>query len=325
MKIGIDIGYYAVKAVCGEKMTSFLSVVGSPDESHFSLNGTGEDNSVIEVDGQSYLVGIEALTQSRFTTRKQDRNWISSQEYKVLFLTALAQITKSSRVDMDIVTGLPVNFYNDDKEILRKNLLGEYKAKYNDHPSQVFTIRSCKVIPQPFGTVLSVALNSQGKALESNPYVTGNIGIIDIGGRTVNYLTVNELTEIGTKTESIDSGTWKAILAIKRLLASEFPDLGEMKDHEVADIVERGSLNYYGEIISISDIASSELEKLANEIKVVSSNMWPDLGRLGEILITGGGALLIGNNVKSEFQQAKIIKNPVEANAIGYCRFAQRF
>ncbi len=325
MRVGIDIGYNAVKVVRGEKMVSFPSIVGSPDESRFSFNGTGDDNSVIEVDNQSYLVGTEALLQSRFAPRRQGRNWINSQEYKLLFLTALAQITKASHVNMDIVTGLPINFYDDDKEILQNNLLGQHKIKYNNQPLQVFTIRICKVIPQPFGTLLSVALNNQGKAFESNLYATGNIGVIDIGGGTVNFLTVDRLREIGTKTESIDSGVWKAILAIKKLFASKFPDLGEMKDHEVAKIIEQGNLDYYDKTINVSDITNNELEKLANEIRVVSSNIWPDLGKLKEILITGGGALLIGNSVKSELQQAKIVKNPVYANAIGYWKFAQRF
>ena len=327
MRIGIDVGYNAVKAVYGEKMVVFPSIVGSPDESRFSLNGTGNDNSVIEVDGQGYLIGTEALAQSRFATRKQDRGWINSQEYKVLFLTALAQITKSSRVDMDIVTGLPVNFY-DDKEVLQNNLLGEHKIKYSDRPSQVFTIRNCRVIPQPFGTILSVALNDNGKAIESNPYASGEIdkvGIIDIGGKTVNLLTINRLREIGTETESHDSGTWKAISAVKKLIMSKYPDLKEKHDHEVAEIIKDNTLRYHGKSIDISDIVNNELAMLSNEITTHVANLWNKSGDLDRILITGGGALLIGKSIKAEFSQAEIVKNPVFANAMGYWKFTQRF
>lgn len=323
MRIGVDVGYSETKAVYGEKMIIFPSIVGSPDESRFSLNGTGKDNSVIEVDGQSYLVGTEALAQSRFAPRKQDRDWINSQEYKILFLAAMAQITKSSRVDMDIVTGLPVNFY-DDKEILQSNLLGEHKIKYGDCPSQIFTIRNLRVIPQPFGTAFSVALNDKGKALESNPYASGNIGIIDVGGLTANVLTIKRLHEIGTKTESVNSGAWKAILAIKKTLMSQYPDLGDMHDHEVAEMVQLGAFDYYNETIDISNIAKVELSKLSNEIKTVSANLWGKAPRL-KILITGGGALLMGDSIKAEFPHAEIVKNPVFANAIGYWKFAQRF
>ncbi len=324
MWISVDVGYSETKAVYGEKMIVFPSIVGSPDESRFSLNGTGEDNSVMEFDGQSYLVGAEALAQSRFAMRKQDRGWINSQEYKILFLTALAQITESSRVNIDIVTGLPVNFYDGDKETLRKNLLGQYKIKYNNRPSQVFTIRDLRVIPQPFGTAFSVALNDKGKALESNSYASGNIGIIDIGGFTVNLLTIKRMHEIGTKTESVNSGAWKAILAIKKTLMSQYKDLEDMHDHEVAEMVRLGTLDYYNETIDISDIAKTELSKLSNEIKTASANMWGKAPRL-KILITGGGALLMGDSIKTEFPHAEIVKNPVFANAIGYWKFAQRF
>ncbi len=323
MEIGIDAGYSKTKAVWGDKTVSFPSIVGSPDESRFSLNGTSDDNSVIEFDGQSYLVGTEALTQSRFVPRKQDRDWINSQEYKILFLTALAQITKASRVDLDIVTGLPVNFY-DDKEMLQSNLLGEHKIKYSDRPSQVFTIRNLRVIPQPFGTAFSVALDGNGKALESNPYASGNMGIIDIGGFTVNLLTIKRLHEIGTKTESVNSGAWKAISAIKKTLVSQYSDLGDMHDHEVAEMVQLGTFDYYDEIIDISSIAKTELSKLSNEIRTGAANLWGKAPRL-KILITGGGALLIGESIKAEFPHAEIVNNPVFANAVGYWKFSQRF
>ncbi len=324
MWISVDVGYSETKAVYGEKMIVFPSIVGSPDESRFSLNGTGEDNSVMEFDGQSYLVGAEALAQSRFAMRKQDRGWINSQEYKILFLTALAQITESSRVNIDIVTGLPVNFYDGDKETLRKNLLGQYKIKYNNRPSQVFTIRDLRVIPQPFGTAFSVALNDNGKAFESNLYATGNIGVIDIGGKTVNLLTVNRLKEIGTETESVNSGTWKAVLAVKKEIVSQYPKLGEMQDHKVAEIIRQGTLDYFDGTIDISDIANREFQNLASEILTKAANLWDEGADLNKILIAGGGALLVGDSIKAEFPHAEIVENPVFANAIGYWKFAQR-
>jgi len=45
----------------------------------------------------------------------------------------------------------------------------------------------------------------------------------------------------------------------------------------------------------------------------------------GEIIITGGGAILLGEILISELgQQAYVIGDPVFANVSGYLKFAQR-
>jgi hypothetical protein len=87
MNIGLDLGYSAVKAVSAKRWVDFPSVVGTPDKARFSFpeNGAG----IILTSPAHVLVGEEAVTQSRFVNRREDRLWIESDEYYNLALAAL--------------------------------------------------------------------------------------------------------------------------------------------------------------------------------------------------------------------------------------------
>lgn len=326
MKTGIDLGYYSEKVVATDKMFSFPSIAGSISESKFDLNGMGPNTFAVETEkGTSYLVGEDVSLQSRYMSRQQDRDWITSDEYKVLLLTALTEITKGSRVDVDLVTGLPVNFY-DDKDLLRDNLLGEHRIRRLERRNtQVFVIKNIRVIPQPFGTVFSVVLNGHGKATEDSDLATGSVGVIDVGSRTTNLLTVNRMREIGVQTESIDSGAWKVISSIKRQILSEYPDYDNLKDHMVAEAVKDRWIGYYDETLDLTELVEDELGKLVSEIMAAARNLWGKGASLKRVLITGGGALLAGERIKSQFRHAQVVPNPMYANAIGYYKFACRF
>ena len=99
---------------------------------------------------------------------------------------------------MRIVTGLPVSFYAD-KDGVREKLLGEHRVQREGRSAQVLKVTDCRVIPQPFGSLLSLALDNQGRIVD-NGLATGVVGVIDIGGKTANLLSVNRLSEIGRET-----------------------------------------------------------------------------------------------------------------------------
>jgi hypothetical protein len=72
MNIGLDVGYSAVKAVAGNRRVSFPSVVGTPDQARFSLNGTA-GGDIILTEPRHVLVGQGAVEQSRFLRRREGR------------------------------------------------------------------------------------------------------------------------------------------------------------------------------------------------------------------------------------------------------------
>jgi plasmid segregation protein ParM len=319
MNIGLDVGYSAVKAVSGgDRRALFPAVVGTPDKARFSLDGS---QTVVMLQPDHVQVGEGAIQQSRFVHRREDRAWVESSEWYTLALAALTEMTEATIVEMRVVTGLPVAFY-DDKTAVRDRLLGEHRPQREGRRAQTMRVTDCRVIPQPFGCLLAAALDDRGR-IANEPLATGAVGIIDIGGKTTNMLSVNRLSEISTETDSASVGAWDAVRAVRSWLTTNCPNL-DLRDHQIVDAITSRTVKYYGEPVSLAGIVDETLERLANEVLAVASQLWNGGAALDAILVSGGGALLLGPRIRAHFRHAHVVDEPVFANALGFWRFAQR-
>lgn len=320
MNTGMDIGYSATKAVGGRGRATFPSVTGTPDKARFSLNGAG--GSIILVEPAHVQVGAEAVAQSRFLHRREDRHWVAGDEWYHLFLAALTELTTANQVEMAVVTGLPVAFFEGDKAAVRERLLGDHRAQREGRHAQAFRVTDARVIPQPFGTLLSAALDQNGRIVDRE-LSTGAVGVIDVGGKTTNLLSVNHLSEIGRETSSVSVGAWDAVRAVRDWLSIQCPDL-DLRDHQVVEAIIARRVKYFGEPIALDGIVDQTLEPLAGEVIASASQMWNGAAALDAILVSGGGALLLGPYIQRHFRHARVLEDPVFTNADGYWKFAQR-
>ncbi len=320
MNLGLDVGYSDTKAVSADRRVNFPSVVGTPDQGSFgvfSANGTG----IILVEPAHVQIGEQAVLQSRFVNRREDRSWIESDEYYHLILAALTELTKATVVDLRIVTGLPIAFYGNDRDTLRDLLMGEHRATRKDARAQVFRVADCRVIPQPFGCLLAEALDDRGNVADME-LATGNVGVIDVGGKTTNLLSVNRLNEIGTETASVNLGAWDVVRAVKKWLSANCPDL-DLRDHQVVEATIARETMYFNEAINLEEVVSDTLKPMAEQVISEATQLWNGGASLRAILVSGGGALLLGPAIEAHFRHARVVKDPVFANALGYWRFAQ--
>lgn len=323
MNVGIDIGYSSVKAVGGpDRLVTFPSVVGTPDRARFAVNGV-DGQIVLNLPGDGvWLVGEGAIAQSRFVDRREDRGWIASDAYRRLTIASFTELTTATACDLFVVTGLPVAFYSD-KDALRDRFLGQHLAAREGRRAQVFRVTECRVIPQPFGALLAKALNNQGKIV-NHDLATGAVGVIDIGGKTTNLLSVNRLAEIGRETASVDLGAWDVARAVRAYLADHCPNL-ELRDHQMIGAIIERQVKYYGAPVDLGPVIDSVLEPMADQVIAQATQLWNGAAGLDAILVAGGGSLLLGPYVGRAFPHVRVVENPVFANALGYWRFAQRF
>lgn len=318
MNIGLDIGYSATKAVSGNRQVTFPSVIGSPDQPRFAFSG---DHTITLVAPWHIQIGESAITQSRFIQRREDRRWIESNEWYALFLAALTELTDATLAELRIVTGLPVAFF-DDRKTLRDRLLGEHRTQREGRRAQVFRVVDCHVIPQPFGTLLTATLDDRGRIVDT-ALASSTVGVLDIGGKTTNILAAHRLTEIRRETASIDVGAWDAVRAVREWLSEHCPDL-DLRDHQVAEAIIHRQVRYYGEALDLSRAVDTALEPLADQVIAAASQLWNGAAGLDAILVSGGGALLLGPYIQRHFRHARIVPDPVFANAVGFYRLAQR-
>ncbi len=323
MNVGIDIGYSSVKAVAGpDRLVTFPSVVGTPDRARFAVNST-DRHIIINLPGEkSWLVGEGAISQSRFVDRREDRDWIVSNAYRRLMLAGFTEVTAAAWCELVVVTGLPVAFYSADKDALRDRFLGQHRVVREGRRAQTFLVTECRVIPQPFGALLAEALNDQGRIVNQD-LATGAVGVIDIGGKTTNLLSVNRLAEIGRETASINLGAWDVARAVREHLTDYCPSL-ELRDHQVIDAIVKRRMRYFGTDVDLGDVIDATLEPMADQVIALATQLWNGAAGLEAILLAGGGALLLKPYLTRAFPHVRAVENPVFANALGYWRFAVR-
>ncbi len=322
MHTGIDIGYNAVKHITSTTRLSFPSAVGTPDRARFSLNGASE-HAIVLTQPTHVLVGAEAVNQSRFLNRREDRRWIESDEWLTLFLAAITETSTANCVPLDVVTGLPVAFY-DDKNVVAQRLLGDHQVRRETRNAQTVRVNNVRVIPQPFGTVLAEVLGPTGQIADAQ-LARANVGVIDVGGKTCNLLSVNRLTEVARETASVNVGGWTLVRAVRDWLAGSYPGLDDMRDHQLAEAIQARELRYYGAPLNdfparIAAIAAD----LARQVIAEASHLWNGGAILDAILITGGGALLLGDAIRAYWRHARVVADPIYANAVGYYHLARR-
>lgn len=320
MNVGVDLGYSAVKAVAGGRRATFPSVTGTPDRGRFSLNGNGTEELIL-AEPAHVAVGAGAVLQSRFLTRREDRLWIGSDAYYHLFLAALTEMSRATAVDLTLVTGLPVAFYGD-RQQLQERLVGAHLVAREKRRAQRFEVVTCRVIPQPFGALLAEALDDRGRVADQR-LATGRVGVVDVGGKTTNLLSVDRLAEVGKETTSIPLGAWDVARAVTAYLADHCPGL-ELRDHQVQDAIRARSVTYYDQVVDLASVVDEVLDGLAEQVVSECGHLWNGGANLAAILVAGGGAHLVGPAVRRSFRHARVVADPVFANAAGYWKLAQR-
>lgn len=314
---GIDVGYFSTKAVSEDKNTLVPSIVGSPDVSLLTTDSMSEGEAVVTIPSGTYLVGQDAIQKSRMVDRREGRDWVNTNAWEVLFYYSLSQIASSDEIM--VVTGLPASYFALDHVQMKKAIDGKHKFQVNQEKFE-FKLSSI-VTMQPFGTMCNAVLDYDGGFVDSS-LATATVGVIDIGGKTTNILTVERMSDIEARTMSVDKGGWDVIRAAKVSLGRKFRDF-ELRDHQVAQVVASKTIKRFGEDKDVSEIVEPAIESMTQDVVSLTTQVWGNGSGLDKILITGGGSLLVGKEIASEFPHAEIMENPVNSNAEGYYKYGK--
>jgi len=319
MNAGLDIGYNETKAQSGERRAIFPSVIGSPDAVLFSLNGNQEIRLELP---QSVLVGDAAVRLSRNVERLEDRRWYETSTWKTLLLAAISELTSATQVHMVVVSGLPVSGYDADRRDAEAIITGEHIVQRAGRPKQRIVITKSRIVPQPVGTLCALVMDAQGRITDADT-ASGPVGIVDIGGKTTNFITVEKLTAKPGAT-SINTGGWQAVRMLREYLATACPGLEDLRDHQIAQAIRERRILHYGETIDLAQPVAEILHEVARPILAKAGEMWNGGGALRAVIVTGGGAYLLGDKVQAQYRHARIVADPQFANALGYWKLAER-
>jgi plasmid segregation protein ParM len=315
------LGFHTTKAICGDRWARFPSYAVRPAESLLSLNGS--QAILIDADPHGpFLIGDHAVKKGRTGARKETAGWITSPEYLALFRGALSELTRATSVTVHLVTGLPIGDYQRDKNALRARLQGRHVFTRRGRRSQRVHVASVRVVPQAWGAVLALLLDDNGRIVRPE-LVDEKIAVLDIGGHTVNALSVNGLSDVPEESKGTERGAWNVMRAVRGYLDAEHRGLSRLKDHEVMQAAIAGQVYDQDRRVDLRPVVAPILEDIGTEIVDTAEQYWgPGAATFRQVLVCGGGAYLWGERVKRAFRQAVVLERPEMANARGFYRFA---
>lgn len=327
MLVAVDVGYSAVKALQGEHRALFPSVVGTPvPEGSFSLR-QNQRLLAISDNGHFTPVGETALLQSNYVSARRDAEWVLSEDWLTLLQAALSELVTVPFARVQLVTGLPVAHYNRFHQQVRERLLCTFGYRRAGRDKQTVQVEEALVITQPYGALLYEALGPDGAILNNVWSGTGQVGIADIGGRTMNLLAVSSFEEITRLTSSSDFGLLAALDQTAKALTDTFRHFTPSA-HEVSEwFAGGGCFRYGGQEHELWPYAQPFLEPLLDLVVTEVYRTWTEAGRFDALLLSGGGSAILGKYLKPrlrDFANVTITADPRWANVSGYYKFGKR-
>ncbi|MCM8710555.1 ParM/StbA family protein [Clostridium sp. SYSU_GA19001] len=293
MILGIDVGYSMTKTCSSKGIDIFMSTVEE---------GVNDINKaiVIEYEGIEYTIGEKT---GAFST---DINKINDLTFKLCLFTAISRAMKNNLVDeINLVTGLPIEYYKTQKQELVESLKGvRATVIYNGEPKR-FTITNCLVFPQSAGLFV----------LNPSEFVGDNI-IVDIGGLTVDVSYFNDMKLLKSRTYEL--GILKLYDKIIQIIKSIYGVSYDILKAE--SIIYTGNIIKDGNTINVKELVDEILKKHTENILRNIKNGLSEYDTSKRIFI-GGGSYILKDYLPVKIKQEDIYANAKAFYLIGVDKF----
>ena len=330
MIVGVDIGYGYTKVVAPDRQVTFPSVVGKAERIRYEndlepaprKDGSPEMAFITE-EGDRF-VGELALLQSRVQWTLLDRSRVEDPSARLLFLAALSQLAEGKRGTQSfrVVTGLPVKWYADrDKVVAQWSGKHVLRSVNGRHAVHRLAVSELCVVPQPFGSLFDVLLEPGGQIVERD-LARGRLGVIDVGTYTTDYILVDTLQYIERGSGTIQTAMSTAHQLIGRSLLDSYGL--DLRMHEVDRAVRRGCVTVFGEDQQIDWLVEPILDAVSTEVLAHAGTLWGDGRDLKAILVTGGGAMALGEHIRARYGHARVVPDSALANVRGFLKYGRR-
>lgn len=238
-------------------------------------------NTSITVDGETVYIG-----EGSFDTEYRK---VQKPNIIPLFLYSLSFADSNN---IKAAVGLPLSQYKQDKDTLREILMERHTIAVNGI-SRRLIVEDVTVYPESLAAVYGSEF--EGVA-------------VDIGGRTTDCCEIINGKPVNPF--SLPKGTLNLYSDFIKLLNSHGLDLKP----EDADRILRKGLSVDGEPVDISaamEVFRQFVNELVNRLQIEYSI------RTRDVLLIGGGCELLSRAIRNRIPAARMISNPVFANAIG--------
>lgn len=308
--VGLDNGNAFTKLVAGHRDEfMFPSAVApfkpAPKAGTLGLKANYRDDS------GEYLVGQAAIDHGAPTYPALDSRRYSSPEYRV---TGMHALMRAGVRNADIVCGLPVGHYSEFREPLVRTVMGWAK-----HDSDI-QIRRVQVLIEPHGAYFDKMLDLNGQVVNHLGQV--DVGIVDIGGHTLDISEVKKGKAVIDRHVCLPTGAIHAYQTMLHQLQHRYPK-NSFSIHEIPAIMRSQKVSVFGKEASVADLVKQAQKSIVGSVLSGIKEMWGEkTGHLQFIILTGGPAPLIQEEMLKSYPHIEVPENPLMANARGFYKFA---
>jgi Actin like proteins N terminal domain/StbA protein len=244
---------------------------------------------------------------------------------RVLLLTLAAHLIPEKRVELRIVTALPVSLYTkENRRKVRDALSGYYRYDFNGRTDL-----------EAYVKVGYVATEGQG-ALVHCGKTSGKQGVIDIGERTTDLVGANgqvlngawcagEPIGIGQLADDLKQFTRKRY---QRIMSTDLAhDLLKAFIHDKS--LSRVTVDQTEEIpeAELREVIGKSIKRLSRTLSTLVSSTWTTDGGgtasdFDEVFLAGGGAYYFEQTVRELIRHVTFVPDPQDANVRGYAELA---
>lgn len=328
---GVDVGFGFTKATDGESATLFKSIIGEPqprsmDDNFFSSESI--PGLHLTLGDRSYFVGELAESESRVRQFTLDQAQLVTQHFKILALAALAKLVPG-RVPFNVVTGLPVGYFLEYREVLTRTLQGEHKLLIHDGSEGkevLLHINRVKVIPQPYGSLVDYLFREDGTVMRADE-ARQKVGVVDIGFKTTDFTVCKGFRHSERGSRTTDTGVAKAFTYISEAL-NDMSGVN-VEIYRLYDAVREGSIKIRGAEYDLSKVKDEVFGRLATAVLSDMERVWTDDWDLDLVLLAGGGGEALFEYLKplvrGELALLKTREDPRMGNVSGYVKYGRYF
>ena len=301
--VGLDVGYGYVKIAWDDHVVTYPSVVSPHEPTSIALT-LGDQNNVVDIDGQEYQVGEEAVNAA-FRFQEQYDSWWASPAYKALVAFAQRHIPHGSF----LVTGIPLHIYTATKAQAQIQILVK----------QLLRTKHVEVLSQGIGAYCHV--------LHQYPDLHGlRIALVDIGMRTTELVGMAGTQFLPRSSTGIVMGTGtvfqKAAYTISQKLGRTIdPYEIDWALREIKPLHVRGTTLNHGDV---KEILQSDIKNFIERIQQEMTRLWDDrASSFDEMVFCGGGSTIFQQDLQALYPNALFIPDATFANVKGYLQYAR--
>lgn len=341
--VGLDIGFGQLKWISNAfpqanvMPSGVMAGAKVPDNKMFNYENVDIDNLVVSTEEGTYFVGKHALdVPTGASKRTQIRDRANDPKSRVLFHTGigLGVPHEDGKYEVFVVTGLP----NDDYDVsirehleffLNKPFTITFHLSSTRSITKEITIVGADIIRQPQGAVTYTQFQfDEEDFLTITENAVEIVGVIDAGHFTTDYALFRKGSIIE---DSNLSGSTVAMTEVynrlKPKLVSYFDSFGyrfKNDDKKLDSVIRTGIINYVQKDHDVSGLVEEAAREVAEQIAQDVLDSWGDeVNSLQSIILTGGGAYVLSQYLKEEFDKRRtqgftIIENPEFSNVVGF-------